>query len=140
MKKIYIIIVAIFLSGCLAGTMRGVMSDSQQVTITYEQELDNDKYTTTIDGELFEGKAVMVDSSTTFRTAFGSVYSQYGSVSGSVNSVSFTSTEKVKAVMLGDKGSSLRCLMHYADNSGFTSSGGVGECIHSDGRRIDILW
>jgi hypothetical protein len=140
MRSFSIILLTVLLAGCMGGTMRGAMSDNQQVTINYEQGFDSDKYTTTIDGERFEGKAVMVDASTTFGTAFGSAYSQYGSAFGSANSISFSSSGRVKAVMLGDRGSALRCIMQYADSSGFTSAGGVGECIHSDGRRIDIIW
>ena len=39
--------------------------------------MSTDTYTATIDGEYFEGKAVMVDASTSFATAFGSAYSNY---------------------------------------------------------------
>ena len=31
-------------------------------------------------------------------------------------------------------------MLQFADASGFTTSGGVGECIHSDGRMIDVVW
>jgi hypothetical protein len=33
-----------------------------------------------------------------------------------------------------------RCLMQYADSMGITNFGGVGECVHSDGSRLDIVW
>ena len=48
--------------------------------------------------------------------------------------------EKVKAVMFGNQGSTLRCLMQKADSSGFTTMGGIGECIHGDGSRIEVVW
>ena len=51
-----------------------------------------------------------------------------------------TTTNRFIAVLLGDKGSSLNCQMRYADSSGFTTSGGVGVCHHSDGRVIDVVW
>jgi hypothetical protein len=140
MKLFLIGLIAFSLSGCMSGTMRGAMSDNQAVSFNYEQGFSSDTYTAVIDGEHFEGKAVMVDATTTFGTAFGSAYSQYGSAFGSANSIAFSSSGKVKAVMIGSRGSTLRCLMNYADSSGITSSGGVGECIHSDGRRIDIVW
>ena len=82
----------------------------------------------------------MVDSQTTFGTAFGSAYSSFGSVFGSSSGIGFSSGGKVKAVMLGSQGSTLRCLMQYADSTGFTTMGGVGECAHSDGSRIDVTW
>ena len=52
----------------------------------------------------------------------------------------FAGSRSVKATLLGNHGSALRCLMQYADTDGFTSLGGVGECHHSDGRVIDVSW
>ncbi len=52
--------------------MRGAMSHNSPVTFNYEQGMSSDTYTTTIDGEYFEGKAVMVDTTTTSGTALGS--------------------------------------------------------------------
>ena len=120
--------------------MRGAMSDNSPVTFNYEQGMSSDTYTTTIDGEYFEGKAVMVDATTTFGTAFGSAYSAYGSSFGTASGVGFTSSGKVKAVLIGTRGSSLQCIRNYADSGGFPSSGGVGECVHSDGRTINLVW
>ena len=131
---------SLFLAGCMGGKMAGVMTDNQAVTMNYSQGMSSDTYSTTIDGEFFEGRAVLVDASTTFGSAFGSAYSAYGSSSISTSGYSFSSTGRVKAVLIGNKGSSLKCLMNYADSSGFTTSGGVGECIHSDGRKIDFVW
>ena len=30
--------------------------------------------------------------------------------------------------------------MQYADSTGLTLFGGVGECIHSDGSVINVVW
>lgn len=127
------------IAGC-GSDMRAVSSNGETAKFTYEQGLSSDTYFATIGNESFEGRAVMVDAQTTFGSAFGSAYSSYGSAFGTANSVAFSSGGKVKAVMLGDKGSTLRCLMQYADSMGITSMGGVGECIHSDGSRIDVVW
>jgi hypothetical protein len=140
MKRYMLIFALILLTGCMGGQMKGVTSDAQSVTMNYDQKMDYDVYSIHVDGEHFEGKAVMVDATTTFGTAFGSAYSQYGSAVGTTNVVGFTGSGKFKAVLLGSRGNTLRCLMNYADSSGFTSAGGVGECIHSDGRRIDLVW
>ena len=140
MKKIAISVAFVLgLVGC-GGDMSGVSSKGEFVKFRYEQGMSSDTYYATIGSESFKGRAVMVDAKTTFGTAFGSAYSSYGSVVGTSSAVGFSSGGKVKAVMLGSQGSTLRCLMQYADSSGFTTAGGVGECIHSDGSRIDVVW
>ena len=128
------------LAGCMTGDMRAVSSSGAPASFKFSQGMSSDTYTAQIGDESFEGRAVMTDASTTFGTAFGSAYSTYGSSFGAANSVGFSSGGKFKAVMLGDKGSTLRCLMQYADSMGMTNFGGVGECVHSDGSRLDIVW
>ncbi len=108
-----------------SGTMDGVVrGEGSRVTFQYEQGFDRDFYEATIDGENFKGQAVYADA-----------------VSGVVAGV-FTSltSGNLVAVMFGDRGSTMRCNMNYADSSGFTSMGGVGICQHSDSRVIDIMW
>ncbi|MEN8833799.1 hypothetical protein [Pacificibacter sp.] len=115
-------------SGTMTGQIRGT---GERVQFNYEQGLDHDIYTSIIGSERFSGKAIMDGSSSTYATAFG----------GGISDLFGTSTtNRFVAVLLGDKGSSLNCRMRYADSSGFTTSGGVGECRHSDGRIIDIVW
>ncbi len=108
-----------------SGTMDGVVrGEGTRVTFQYEQGLDRDFYEATIDGENFKGQAVYADA--------------VSGVSAGVF-ISLTSGNLV-AVMFGNRGSTMRCNMNYADSSGFTSMGGVGICQHSDGRVIDIMW
>ena len=45
----------------------------------------------------------------------------------------------VKATLIGSKGSTLKCLMQYADSTRLTLFGGVGECVHSGGSVIDVV-
>lgn len=139
-RRLIIVFCLLPLAGCMGGKMAGVMTDKQAVTMNYSQGMSSDTYSTIIDGEFFEGRAVLVDASTTFSSAFGSAYSAYGSSAISTSGHSFSSTGRVKAILLGNRGSSLKCLMNYADPSGFTTSGGVGECVHSDGRQIAFVW
>ena len=75
----------------------------------------------------------MVDATTTFGSAFGLAYNAYSAISLNTSGFAFSSNVKVKAVLIGSRGSSLKSLMNYADSSGLASAGGVGECIHSDG-------
>jgi hypothetical protein len=114
--------------------MQGVVRGSgEQIVLNYEQGMDTDFLTTTIDEEKLEGKAVMRGASSFTGNAIGSDGSHaalYGS----------TTTGDVIAKLIGDKGSTLSCDLQYADSSGFTTSGGVGVCKHSDGRIIDVIW
>jgi len=138
--KTVFVIPLIVLSGCMGGDMTGIMSDGNALVMNYSQGMASDTYTTKIDGEIFKGRAVSIDQQSTFGTAFGSAYSSYGSSFATATATGYTSGGKFKAVLLGDKGSSLVCLMQYADSSGFTSFGGVGECVHSDKRTVMITW
>ncbi len=100
------------LAAC-SGTIDGVIrGEGGRVTFRYEQGMDRDFYEAIIDGERFKGQAVRA-------------YARSGNF---------------VAVMFGDRGSTIRCKMNYADSSGFTSMGGVGICRHSDGRIFDVMW
>ena len=124
----------IVLSGC-SGTMTGaIRGTGQPVAFAYEQGMDSDILKTTINGEDFAGKSVIQGASSTIGTVFGGPNFGTATVFGSSYTGDFV------AVLLGSKGSSLNCKLQYADSSGFTTSGGVGVCNHSDGRVIDIVW
>ena len=117
------------LIGC-SGTMQGVIrGEGTRVPFQYEQGMDRDFYTATVSGESFKGQAVPADARTGIATSF----------SGDTLIVNTTSGNFV-ATLFGNKGSTMRCNMNYADSSGFTTAGGVGVCQHSDGRVIDVMW
>ena len=115
------------------GTMDGVVrGEGTRVTLEFEQGLDRDYYRATIDGENFKGQAVQADA----RSGVG-----VGLAGGTTVPIITSSTSgNFVAVMFGDRGSTMRCNMNYADSSGFTTFGGVGVCEHSDGRVVDIMW
>ena len=138
--KILLIVTITGLAAC-SGTMQGVMRGSgQPVQFEYEQGMDSDMLTAVIDGESFRGKAVMRGASTTVGTGFGTVSVAGTTAFGTTTVIGSTSTGDFVAVLLGSRGSSLSCQLQYADSSGFTTSGGVGVCQHSDRRVIDIVW
>lgn len=122
----------VVLSAC-SGTMQGVVrGEGTRVQIEYEQGMDRDFYRTTLDGENFSGQAVDAGATSGVGTVF---------TGGAVGTVVVTnSSGNFVAVLMGDRGSSMRCQMNYADSSGFTTAGGVGICQHSDGRIIDVAW
>lgn len=120
------------LVGC-SGTMQGVVrGEGTPVQFQYEQGVDRDTYRTNIDGESFTGQAINAGAT----SGVGTV------LTGGTTATVFTSTTSGNfvAVLLGNRGSTMRCQMNYADSSGLTSMGGVGMCQHSDGRIIDVTW
>lgn len=128
------------LSAC-DGNMQGVVRGTgQPVTFAYEQGMSSDSLTAVIDGETFEGKAVMRGASTTVGTAFGSATAGSTSAFGTSTLIGSTHTGDFVAVLIGNRRSTLSCQLQYANSSGFTTAGGVGVCQHSDGRTIDIVW
>ena len=113
-----------------SGTMQGVTRGTgEPVNFSYEQGMDSDTLTAVIGNEAFKGKAVQRGS-----TALSATTWSGDAIFGS------SSTGAAMAVLLGSRGSSLSCQLQYADASGFTTSGGVGVCQHSDGRVIDVVW
>ena len=131
-KLMFATLTVIVTGGC-AGNMQAIIrGEGTPVVFSFEQEFSSDFYSAEIDGERFTGRAVMAGASSAFSSMYGSgVY-----LSGS----SYVTTGNFKATLLGDRGSTLRCLMQYASSGGYTPSGGVGECVHSDGRFIDVVW
>ena len=139
-KALLVTVIAAVVGGC-AGTMQGIVrGEGTRLQFAYEQGMMSYTYTVEIDGEVFSGRSVMVDSGETFATAFGTTFAATSSTSSSATVIASSTSGRFKATLLGNRGSTLRCLMQYADSSGFTTSGGVGECIHSDGRVIDVVW
>ena len=115
------------------GTMDGVVrGEGTRVAFQYEQGMDRDFYEATIDGEHFKGQAVQADAQTGVGVGFAA--------GKTIPVITSSASGNIVAVMFGDRGSTMRCNMNYADSSGFTSTGGVGICQHSDGRIIDIMW
>ncbi|MGJ8598073.1 hypothetical protein [Sulfitobacter sp.] len=132
LRSLFMAAGCVALSAC-SGAMQGVVrGEGTRVPFEYEQGMDRDYYRTTVDGESFSGQAI--DAGAT--TGVGTVFS--GSAVGTV--ITSNSSGNFVAVLLGDRGSSIRCQMNYADSSGFTAAGGVGICQHSDGRVIDVTW
>lgn len=141
MKRLLVVVTLLSALGACSGTMQGVVRGTgQPVQFSYEQGMDSDTLRAVIDGESFQGKAVMRGATTTVGTGFGTAYSGSTSAFGTTTIIGSTYTGDVVAVLLGSSGSSLSCQLHYADSSGFTTMGGVGVCQHSDGRVIDVLW
>ena len=140
MKKLLIAIIGLSLVSACSGSMDAVSSTGDTVRFKYTSGVTSDEYTAVVGNESFKGRAVQVDVKTTFGTAFGQAFSSYGTATGVANQINTSSGGKVKATLIGSKGSTLKCLMQYADSTGITLFGGVGECIHSNGSVINVVW
>lgn len=145
-RRIAILATILFLSGC-AGTMSGmVRGTGDRITINYQQGMQHDDLQIVMpDGEIFEGKVVMVGSSIGIGLGLGntSAISSTGAIAygtGSTFSVFESYTGNVQGVLFGDRKNTMRCKLQYADSTGFTTVGGVGLCEISDGRIIDVQW
>ena len=115
---------AIVLAGC-SGHMQGTIRDEgTPVQFSYKPGAFAHVFIAEIDGERFSGRAPPVGTKSYRFPVSGSVYTAVGNV---------------YAIMRGDRGSTLRCVMRYADSTGSTTSGVLGECFHSDGRIIDVV-
>jgi len=117
MKYVFVFIIFFSLYGCaVSSSLIGVnRSTGERITIQSDPlHFGYDELTTIIEGESFVGKLVGTDDSTVL------INGQMYEVSG----------KKARAVLLGNKGHTVRCDI----------SGGVGTCITSAGEIYDITW
>ena len=135
MKQVITLLSIVFLiGGCASGNgyMRGVDNLGESISIKFNQGFASDQYSAEYRGESFSGRAVMIGKEVSFGTAF---------VGDDIASgISSTTTGEVKAVLIGNKGTSLKCLMNYADSLGLINFGGVGSCVHSSGTQLEVVW
>jgi len=136
MKKLTIALFSTFivLGGCASGNgyMRGVDDQGQSISITFNQGMMSDSYTAEYRGEVFTGRAVQLGTKVSFGVAF------VGDVVAS--GISSTATGDFKAILIGNEGTSLKCLMNYAAPTGLINFGGVGSCVHSSGTLLEVVW
>lgn len=129
LSKTWPLAVILALSAC-SGTMQGVTRGTgEAVQFSYEQGMNSDTLTAVVGTETFKGKAVPRGRQSLQATTWSG-----DAIFGS------SSTGEFVAVLLGSRGSSLSCQLQYANAEGYTNSGGVGFCRHSDGRMIDVVW
>lgn len=146
-QTLLLLLATLLISSCATpGVMQGVVKgSSQKVVIHYEQHMSSDSYTVQMpDGETFKGRAVLADNSATISNVFGSGFATgsggFASSYGSGFGISQSSSGKVVATLIGDKGNMMKCLMQYASSYGYTTTGGVGVCRTNDGRELDVVW
>ena len=120
----------IFLQGCapVIGTMQGMLKgEKEKVIFTYSYigvDYKAGELSVTLpDGERFAGK--------------------YVQQSASDRQVPFAFRSRgagMEAILLGDKGNSMKCRFMLNDKAGGIDWGGIGICEVSDGRNINVQW
>ena len=85
--------------------MQGIVRDKgTRLEFSYEQRMMSDTYTVEINGEVFSGRSVMVDSGETFATAFGTTFGATSSTSSSATVIASSTSGRFKATLLGNRG------------------------------------
>jgi hypothetical protein len=136
-KVLAIVFASAVVCGC-SGSMQGVIAgSSERPQITYQQGMDSDDLRVAMpNGEVFQGKVVHAGRMET--VGFGTAVSGLDSASGTYFGTS--STGQMVGKLFSDRRRVMDCQMQYADSSGFTTAGGVGQCQIVGGERIDIVW
>lgn len=136
--KYVIPIVAVFLAGCeTTGTIQGV-SEGNGVQFEYEQrffENDGTLRITMPDGETYTGKFVQHASS---RTGDEWQVGESSDDDSIIFNNSSTVSSQAAAVLIGDKGSTMKCKLHLSDPDSGIDGGGIGSCKTSTGTPVDF--
>lgn len=138
--KYALLLIPAFLVGCEStGTIPGV-SDGKNVQFEYQQrffESDGTLRITMPEGETYTGKFVQRTVSTT---------GDEWEIGESSNDDSFifnnsnTTSSQAEAVLIGNKGSTMKCKLQLSDPSFGIDGGGIGSCKTSTGTPIDFAF
>ncbi len=131
----------LILTGCEStGSIQGVSTGGSNVSFEYTQDIfaNDGKLTVNMpDGEVFNGKFVQQSSSKS-----GSTWS----IGESSNDDAFllgdstTTSSKTQALLIGNRGNSMKCQFQFSDPSFGIDGGGIGSCKISDGREINLVF
>lgn len=134
------LVITLILSGCEStGTIKGV-SDGRGVQFEYQQGfLDNDGTlkVTMPDGEIYSGKFVQKTSSRS-----GDEW-KIGESSGddAFNLISSdTVFSEAEAILIGNRGNTMKCMFKLSDPSSGIDGGGIGSCKTSLDKPIHITF
>ena len=132
--------ITLMLVGCEStGTIRGV-SEGRSVQMEYKQGfLENDGIlkVTMQNGEIFSGKFVQKSSSKS-----GDAW-KIGESSGDDNLIlsdSTTVSSQAEAILIGNKGTTMKCKFQLSDPESGIDGGGIGSCRTSTGKMINMTF
>lgn len=128
------------LVGCESvGTIGGVSSGGP-VQFDYQQGfLATDGVLNVVmpDGERFSGKFVQQSET---RAGHDWQFGKGGKNNGAVFGSSENKSSSVKALLLGDRNSTMKCEFQFSSPARGMKGGGIGECDVSDGRDVNITF
>lgn len=134
--------VTLMLVGCEStGTIRGISSEGRSVQMDYKQEFqENDGVlkVTMQDGETFSGKFVQKSSSRSgdeLAIAIGSSSNDSIIFNGST-----TVSSQAEALLIGNKGSTMKCIFQLSNPESGIDGGGIGSCKISTGKSINMTF
>jgi len=141
--SIFIILnAALMLAGCeSSGTIRG-MSEGGSVQMEYEQgfqENDGTLKVTMKDGETFSGKFVQKSSS---KSGDG-ISIAIGKSSDNDTIIlddSTTVSSQAEALLIGNRGSTMKCRFQLSNPESGIDGGGIGSCKTSKGKSINMTF
>jgi len=131
------------LGGCeSSGTIRGVSGDGGSVQMKYKQlfqETNGVLKVTMQDGEIFSGKFVQKSSA----SSGDELAIAIGKISGN-DSLAFndstTVSSQAEALLIGDRGSTMKCKFQLSDPESGIDGGGIGSCKTSKGKTINMTF
>ncbi len=141
MKKLLLITALVSLTGCVSnGTIVGV-SQGQDVHFDYEQTmLENGGKLRIVmpDGEQYSGKFVSNSTS----TSGGDWIMTGDSLSDDLMTIgSSTSISSLtEALLIGDRGNTMKCRFQLADPDSGLKGGGIGNCETSKNQKVAVTF
>lgn len=139
-NQILVLLACSMLGGCVTSGVIGGVSEGQQVQFDYEQAFfDNDGVLriTMPDGEQYSGKFVQLSSSTS-----GDDW-EIGESSDDDSWVikdRETVSSLAEAMLIGDRGHTMKCRFQFSNPDFGIEGGGIGECETSAANKVSVTF
>jgi hypothetical protein len=121
------------------GTIRG-LSDGRSIDMEYQQgfqENDGQLKVTMQNGEVFTGKFVQKSS---IKSGNAWDIGEASSDDNFILSDSTTVSSQAEAILIGNKGSTMKCKFELTDPESGIGGGGIGNCRTSKGKTISMTF
>ncbi|GAA6137068.1 hypothetical protein NBRC116583_08150 [Arenicella sp. 4NH20-0111] len=140
-KGLFILAMTMFvLSGCVStGSIDGV-SDGKAVRFSYEQsafENDGKLEISMPDGELYSGKFVQSSSS---KSGDDWIIGESSDDDSLVLKDSTTVSSRTSALLLGNRGSTMKCKFQFSNPDVGIDGGGIGQCHTSKEQTVSVTF
>ncbi len=143
LSTLIVLQITLMLVGCeSSGTIRGV-SEGRSVQMEYQQgfqENDGILKITMRNGETFSGKFVQKSSSKSGDELSIPLRGQSSDEDTIVLSDSTTVSSQADALLIGNKGNTMKCKFQLSDPESGIEGGGIGSCKTSTGKSINMTF